>query len=155
MSEGFLFKVGDQQSIHSVKKAKTTIRRCYGNLLLNFQRFLCSFVITSSTEVSLTHFGRKSDTGNPYLIQNTYGWLFIAFTLFISSLSFMLFIMLLNNLPVSLDAPLNYICTQVNIIVETYILLNPKPKVKFYTRQNPKWFEKYIPNCILSFFYVP
>ena len=67
----------------------------------------------------------------------------------------MFFIMLLNNHPVSLVGPLNYICTQVNIIVETYILLNPKPKVKFYTRQNPKWFEKYIPNCILSFFYVP
>ena len=70
--------------------------------------------------------------------------------------SFKLLIMLLNNLPISLDGRLNCICTQVSIKVETYyILLNPKLKIKFYTRQNPKWFEKYITKCILSFFSVP
>ena len=76
-----------------------------------------------------------------------------AFTLLISSLILMLLIMLLNNLPISLDGPFNCIWTYFTTKVETYrTLLNPKLKIKFYTRWNPKWFEKYLPNCILSFF---
>ena len=78
-----------------------------------------------------------------------------AFALLISSLSFTLLIMLLNNLPISPDGPLNCICTHVSRKVETYyILLNPKLKIKFYTRWNPKWFVKNTPNCILSFFWM-
>ena len=77
-----------------------------------------------------------------------------AFTLLISSLSLMLLIMLLNNLPISLEGPFNCIWTYFTTKVETcHILLNPKLKIKFYTRWNPKWFEKYLPNCILSFFF--
>ena len=67
--------------------------------------------------------------------------------LLISSLSFTL-LMLLNNLPISLDGPLNYL-HHVSMKVETYyIILNPKLKI------NPKWFEKYMPNCVRSFFSV-
>ena len=90
------------------------------------------------------HFFYKKNNG---LLQS-------VFTLRVSSLSFMLLIMLFNNLPISLDGPLNcIICTHVIIKVETYyILLKPKLKIKFYTRWNRKWFGKYVPNSILSFF---
>ena len=75
------------------------------------------------------------------------------FTLFISSLSFTLLIMLLNNLPNTLDGLLSCICTQVSIKVETYYFLpNPKLKITIYICRNPKWFERYIPNCILFSF---
>ena len=75
-----------------------------------------------------------------------------AFTLLISTLSFTLLIILFDNLPISLDG----ICTHVSIKVETYyILLNHKLKIKFYTRWNPNWFEKYKPSCNLPFFSVP
>ena len=37
--------------------------------------------------------------------------------------------------PISLEGPLNCICTYVNIKAESYyILLNPKLKIKFYNR---------------------
>ena len=55
--------------------------------------------------------------------------------LLISSLSLTLLIVLLNNLPISIDGPLSCICTHVSRKVETYILLNPK--LKFYTRWKP------------------
>ena len=99
--------------------------------------------------------GKKQQT--PFL-KKTNVFFRSAFTLLISSLSFTLVIMLLNNLPISLEGPLNCICTYVSIKAESYyILLNPKLKIKFYNRWNTKWFEKFLhmPNCIPSFFSAP
>ena len=97
----------------------------------------------------------RKETTNTFLKKQSIVFFQSAFTLLISSLSFTLLIMLLNNLPISPDGPLNCICTHVSRKVETYyILLNPKLKIKFYTRWNPKWFVKNTPNCILSFFWM-
>ena len=77
-----------------------------------------------------------------------------AVRLFISTSSFTLLIMLLDNLPISFDEPLKCIFAHVSIKVETYcIVLNPKLKIKFCTRWNPKCFEKYMSSCILSFLF--
>ena len=98
--------------------------------------------------------GKKQQT--LFLKKNVFFWL--AFMLLILSLGFTLLIMLLNNLPISLVGPLNFICPHVSIKVETsYMFQNPKLKIKFYTRWNPKWLEKslYMTNFIVPFFSIP
>ena len=40
-------------------------------------------------------------------------------------------------------------CSSYQLQLEAdYILLHPKLKRKFYTRWNPKWLKKYMPNCL-------
>ena len=70
----------------------------------------------------------QKETRNTFFEKNVFFQ--SCFTLFISSLSFTLLIMLLHNLLISLDRPLNCIYAQVSIKVETYkVVYSRKPKL--------------------------
>ena len=67
-----------------------------------------------------------------------------AFALLISSLSFMLLNMLLNNLPISLDGPLNCFRTHVSIKAETCNLFHNSNSITISKFQKVNYNSSYV-----------